>query len=88
MTDGEKMIWAAAFARNYTPEIPPPHVVRESQMGRELWELQLAAAAAECAWAAVLGAREAVGEVANGWGDDSDTYAMIVEMVGDGDSGE
>jgi hypothetical protein len=74
MTEGEKKIWAAAYAAAWV------HGIRQ----REVTGIAMSTTEAiESAWAAVVEAREAVDEVREGWGEDHEMYTMLEEMLHD-----
>ena len=68
MTSGEKLIWAAMYARELRYGVGD--------------EPSMVATAVENAWAAVQCLREVTDTVSNGWGEDSEVFQMLVEMQG------
>jgi hypothetical protein len=82
MTDGEQLVWAAVFAKLYDLSNPPPHVTKP---GRDkvwrAWERGQVVDAVERAGHAVRYLREIRGHVKEGFGDNSDVYQMLVEML-------
>lgn len=91
MTNGEKMLWAAAYSKQFKFDIPG-YVHQEFQEWRqgvrlgpdpwEAYEIGQAASAAEYATGVVTRLRSALSAVAEGFGEDSDVYQMIKEMLG------
>ena len=83
MSQGEKLIWAAVFARECSLHNPPPHVLRPGkEQAWEDWELDQFVTAAEIAGGAIEYLREKVpARVLEGFGQESSTYKMLMEMV-------
>lgn len=81
MSQGEKMIWAAAFVRHLDIANPPADVVRDPEVWGA-WERDRAADAVEAANVAVDLAQRALARVAEGWGADSECYQQLAEMLG------
>jgi len=83
MTDGEKMIWAAAFAEEYRNLIrePPSRVTMPLATEREAWEVDQAVSAAETACYTVRRARELGTRLSDGFGPEHDVTKMLAEML-------
>lgn len=80
MTDGEKLIWAAAFAKCLDNPAPPAHVVNDpTRYGQ--WELARTNAAIEYAGVVVERVRESAHTVEDGYGEDSSTYLLLKAML-------
>jgi hypothetical protein len=75
MTNGEKMIWAAAFSSSMR-EDEGGSSSRSRPQGR-----QHVAYCVEYAWSVVSYARHAVPDVKERCGEDSEAYQMLLEMV-------
>lgn len=67
MTEGEKMVWAAAYAAEFTRAVE-----QRLQLGGDI----SVASCIEHAWSAVVGMREAYGSVFDGWGE-----GQVVDML-------
>ena len=76
MTEGERMVWAAAYARYFMDDYE-----KQQQYGKR-WHRSIPSAI-EWAWSAVREMREAKQKVIEGWGDDNDVTLMLKEMIGD-----
>lgn len=91
MTDGEKLVWAAAYVKEFRFDEVPNHVIMEEnewknggERGKspwEEWELDRAASAAEYASSVVSRMRDIRERILEGWGEDSYIYKMFCEMV-------
>lgn len=91
MTNGEKMVWAAAYAKEFTFDYPS-HVHREREAWKlggekgldpwEAYEMAMAHRAAEYACGVVQRLRSSVAGLVDGWGDNSDICLMAREMLG------
>lgn len=86
MTEGERKVWAAAFAARLGANLEYHNIPKdclvpgnEDKWGR--WELDQAADAAEHASTMVRRMRGARNRVLEGWGEDSATYLMLKEML-------
>ena len=71
MTEGEKMVWAAAYAAGWIVETHNPHRRKPVQVSTCI----------ENAWAAVVEMREAKQAMVDGWGADDDATKMHQEML-------
>lgn len=85
MTNGEKMVWAAVFAREMEVlHNPPPYVVMDQDRTKwEEWEQEQACSAAEIACAAVDHLRDIIntGRLHHGFGDIGGVVQMALEMI-------
>ena len=83
MTDGEKMIYAAVFAKEANLRNPPGGMCRPGN-GDEWrrWEADQIASAAEYASTMVEYYRIAGARIIDGWGEDSVDYRMFCAMTG------
>lgn len=80
MTDGEKLIWAAAFAKCLDNPTPPAHVANDpTRYGQ--WELARTEAAIEYAGDVVERVRESEHTIKDGYGDASPTYLLLKAML-------
>jgi hypothetical protein len=86
LTPGERMVWAAVYAKERDIRNPPRDLnyPKNVEALRE-WERGQAYHAIESACYAVQAMREAADHMKNGFGEDSDVYQMFVDMLGDGD---
>lgn len=85
MSEGERMVWAATYARvraEWMDRGLPDHVSIHNDEARAAWESDCAGQAIEHAYAAVIALRKALPETLEGWGEDSDVYRMAAEMAG------
>jgi hypothetical protein len=85
MTEGEKMIWAAAYVAALS-EIgnPPPYLLgTEKREARREWEKGQIVVAVEEGTNAVDYARESIGDVEEGYGDLYDVLKNLREMLND-----
>lgn len=82
MTDGEKMIWAAAFVKKLDLSNPPREVVLpgNTEQWKE-WESTQTHHAIEWASGAVEHAREELKSIEEGFGKSSSVYRMLKAMV-------
>lgn len=80
MTDGEKMVWAAVFAKHYDLSSPPRDVVHDTKKW-QAWESAQVHIAIECAAGAVERMREEVEAIAKGFGADSLVTIALADMV-------
>jgi len=82
MTEGEKMIWAAAFIRSFRDGIaylnssPMPNLTNDFYEG-------FTHSAAEVAAGAVRYLRDYKAGIIEGFGEDSEVSQMLKEMLGD-----
>jgi hypothetical protein len=86
MTSGEKMVWAAVFAREMEVlKNPPPYISAGPVMQWKEWECNQACAACETAWVAVERLREAIstGRLHEGFGNSvcDGVVRMATEML-------
>jgi hypothetical protein len=81
MSPGEKMIWAAAYAKYYDLSSPAPGLVNDAAKWKE-WESAQVHGAIEFAGYAVENAREHLGAVKDGFGATSSTYLMLKAVLG------
>ena len=81
MTSGERLIWAAAFAKHY--DISSPGKVVEDNARWRQWEELRTVQAIECAGGAVERCRESLADVRTGFGEDSETYKMLADILAD-----
>ena len=85
MTDGEKMIWAAAFvaARIEAMRISPRDLHRPgNEEALKKWQAGCTTSAAEVAAYSVIAAWEALPDVVDGFGEGSEVTQMLREMLG------
>lgn len=84
LNDGEKLVWAAVFAKYHDLRNPPPGMATPSNDEQwKKWEQGQIASAVEHAYSAVVYLRKAHGYIEEGFGADSDTYKMFVTMIGE-----
>ena len=84
MTDGEKMVWAFVFADeiNKAMHNPPDYVLLPGVDDKwSQWEIDQAVSASEVAYSRVYRMRNALLGVASGFGEESDVYEMLKEML-------
>jgi len=83
MTPGERQVWAAVYARGYRALRHPPRALRQPSLDAEwrIWEREQICAAIESARSAVSYMRAAREQVKKGWGADSSTYKMLLDML-------
>jgi hypothetical protein len=86
MTEGEKLVWAAAYATKYMENMQPSRIPKECLVPSgdkkwHEWEQSQVANAIEHASCAVRYMREAQTRVREGWGPGSETYLMLEEML-------
>ncbi len=81
MTEGEKLVWAAVFARESSLRDPPPNVLTPGGNAWRAWEEDQIATAVEIAGGAVDYMREIQARVAEGHGKSSRTMMYLHEMI-------
>lgn len=86
MTEGERAIWAAAFALHVNESIssPPSHVIHDAKKWAD-WEDAIIARACERAAGFVVRAREILPSVVEGFGLDgpsAETTRQLHDMLG------
>lgn len=93
MSEGEKLVWAQVYAREYREDIrnPPAHVVVPNHDEPDKWgewEKNQATSAAEMAWAVVSRMREIGDRLGAGYGETDDVTLMWEQMITDDWSAE
>ena len=81
MTLGEQIVWATEYARLQRVDNPPSDVVNDLTAWTR-WELNRAVSATEGACYAVQRMRNTLALVAEGFGEESDQYKMLLKMLG------
>lgn len=80
LTNGEKMVWAAAFVHDFVPRLQePPAWATKDHNEWEKYEVGIAQSAAEVSCAAVVRMRDAAKEEIGG----EHVDAMLRAMLGD-----
>ena len=72
MTEGEKLVWAAAYASEYLSHITSHELIGTSMDIPKC---------IESAWRAVVEMRESRQAVKEGWGESDDVFKMLQEML-------
>ena len=92
MTDGERMVWAVAFAREYREAIrnPPGDVIRLDMSDRskdhwKKWEQDQAVSASETAYAVISRLREIRPNIIEGFGE-GEMLSMYNDITGKSDA--
>ncbi len=80
MTDGERMVWAAVYARNYN-RIDKSEGRPDGSQAAQEWAKAKVMDSIERAGCAVEYLREVREELKEWFGDDSDIHKMYLEMV-------
>lgn len=83
LTENEKLIWAAVFAKNFSLSNPPSHVVNPNADDEwRKWEANQTLEAIEEAASSITHLRSAREALQEGWGDDSPEWMAYREMMG------
>lgn len=81
MTNGEMMVWAAAFVKHADLSNPPSHVLKpDNDEAWAEWERCKISSAVEHAETMVNYLRESLPRIAEGWGKTDDTYLFAKQM--------
>jgi len=82
MTQGERLVWAAAYAKEFDLRNPPREccLPKNDAMWRE-WEESQVHQAIELACCAVAYMRRVRGDIQNGYGKDSDVAQMLDDIL-------